>query len=634
MKFHLPGIAKLGQSATVNQRNLIRIGIFLLVVALGYSTLLFRLFYEQLVKSSGYQESVEKQTLRRVRIPAARGRILSSNGTILANTVPTYNVELHLTSLLKRQRSQTIAAVQRCADVIALRIGRVNTFSDRDISYHMNTRPGLPLTLFSGLNERELAAVLEMPDLPSGIEISAEPAREYPLKRTACHLLGWVRKADPSSAEDRRKFTYYKPDLIGHNKGLEEAYDEAVTINGAQYDGLRGESGERLLLVNSRGYTVRELSRTENFSNGNDIRLSLDIHAQTLAEHLMHLYRGAFVVMDVASGELVAMVSNPGYDLSQCVPILPAKVYYGWRVDSDRPLIDRAANSMDMPGSTIKPIVALGIMKKFASNTTVNCTGRSSVGIKCTGVHGEVDLVNAIKYSCNTYFIERGMATGLATLQHVFRSAGIGERPPKDHYPLPAAAGHLPSPELKMRIDKTPWTPHSTGLVSIGQGMIDLSPLQVAMYMSAIANNGVGYAPTLLNAVLAPDGELLARQVRKEALKLEASPFELNEIRKGMYMVVNERGGTGRRAKNENATVYGKSGTAEKGSARLGNQRKNTWFAGYANHKNGKTYAFCVFIENGQAGGYTNAPIVAEFFEQWIPGAPPLPPPSEQPLSL
>lgn len=623
MKLSLSTVGKIGEKSAFSQRNLLRLGICWLVVILGYSLIVGRLFYEQIISTSNYQESVLEQTVRRIRIPANRGRIFSSNGTLIADTLPAYNAVLHLSSMLRRQRSKTVDNILLNANRIALATGRTLTITKEDVIRHMNTKPGLPLTIFSGLSQAELAMLLEMPEPVPGLEITADPIRHYPLGRAACHLVGWVGKDDPMRAVDRKQFTYYQPDMIGRF-GLEDAFDSEIAVDGTPVRGLRGSAGEKLLLVNHRGYAVRELESSEGFENGNDVRLTLDIHAQTLAERLMYMYCGAFVLLDVATGDVISLVSSPGYDLQECIPYLPSATYKKWNEDSEKPLIDRSCCIMEMPGSVIKPIVALAIMKKYPASTTVTCTGKSDIGIRCTGVHGAMDLANAIRVSCNTYFVERGIGTGLDQIQHTFKTAGIGTRPLD--FPLRAARGSLPSRELKERIDKTPWNAFDTGLISIGQGKVALSPLQIALYMSAIANNGVAYVPNLVQSVTDPAGRLLASHTRlKPALKLDGTPYEFSEIQRGMKMVA-ERGGTGVRAKNSKTVIYGKSGTAELGSARFDNMRKNTWFAGYAKHQNGKTYAFCMFIENGQAGGYTNAPIVSEFFENWVPESPPVRP--------
>lgn len=626
MKFpHLSG------QNSFNQRNLIRLGICWGVIVIGYLILESRLFYEQVLVSHTYEKSVTQQTVRRIRLPAQRGRILSQNGTLIADTLPSYSVVFHLTSMLKRQRKATVATVLTEANRISAAAGRQSSLTREEVERHMNLRPGLPVTILEDLSTEEMAALLEMPEAPSGMEVTVSSVRRYPLGRTAAHLLGWVGKSDPTKQEDRRKFNYYESDWVGRF-GLENILDSVIPIDGTTERGLRGTAGEKLVLVNSRGYPVEELGASDDFRDGNSVRLTLDIHAQTLAERLMTLHCGAFVLLDVGRGDVLAMVSTPGYDLNECVPSLPTATYKNWLSDPEKPLIDRAANSMEMPGSIIKPLVALAIMKKYPASTPVFCDGISEVGIRCTGRHGAVDLAQALAKSCNVYFVERGIGTGLDQIQAVFAEAGIGSVP--KGFLLPAVRGSLPSRELKERIDHSPWNAFDTALISIGQGKVAVSPLQAALYMSAIANGGTAYVPNLISEVLAPDGTILRKhEGRLPIIHLKGSPFEFGEIQRGMKRVC-ERGGTGVRANNNNAVMFGKSGTAEIGSVALGNRRKNTWFAGYAKHQNGRTYAFCTLIENGASGGGTNAPILSDFFNHWIPGGPSLPPLINRPTTL
>ncbi len=601
------------------KQNTYRLFLLWFLMVVGFGVLMVRVFAEQYFHSTLYQNRVEQQTIRRIRVPANRGAILSSDEMVIAKTRPSYDVVFHLSSFLKRRRKETVQNVMSTYTQIANALVRPIEMTDTDVARHMNMRPGLPLTVLTDLSQYELATLLEMPELPAGVEILATPMRTYPCGRSACHLIGWVGKADPSTQPDSRAYSYYSPDMIGRH-ALEAVLDSTIELDGKVYRGLRGSAGEKLLLVNTLGYPVRSLQNDEFVEDGNSVQLTLNMQAQELSEELLQGLRGAFVLLDVETGDIVAMASNPGYDLQQCVPRLSNATYQAWRTDTEGPLRDRAAKEIEMPGSIIKPLVALAIMQTFPASVTSHCAGGAQIGnqrIGCTGRHGDVDLVNAIRASCNTYFIERGTGTGIENIQKIFKAAGLGERP--KGYILSSSAGVFPSEEVKRKTDGTRWTIFDTALVSIGQGKIAISPLQAALYMSAIANGGKAYEPNLIAKVIAPDGTFLAeKKNHRIAIDLPVTRYQISQVQEGMKRVV-ETGGTGRRAQNPNATIYGKTGTAEIGSRALGNYRTNTWFAGYAKHKNGKTYAFASFIENGRAGGYTNAPIVAEFFTRWLP---------------
>ena len=193
-------------------------------------------------------------------------------------------------------------------------------------------------------------------------------------------------------------------------------------------------------------------------------------------------------------------------------------------------------------------------------------------------------------------------------------SANFGKAPQLE---IPCAAGILPTAENKKRIYKNRWTPFDTALISIGQGMITVSPLQAALYCAAIANGGKVYRPHLVNSVVDQQGNTLFKRRINIDSEIKASAESFETVRQGMFQVVNSPTGSGRRGKLENYTIYGKTGTAEVGSA--ANRRQNTWFMAFVRHQN-KTYAAAMVIEDGESGGATCAHVMAEFLEYYLDG--------------
>lgn len=590
---------------------------FLIFTFIGYGVLVAKLYHEQVKMYDLRTEKVDRQSIRTVRQPARRGRIYDRSGNLLADTIPSYNIALHIGSMLKSTRTKTVDNVVQAISLLNTKLNHQITITRNEIIKHLNRSPALPIVLYQGLSTEEMATILELPQQIAGLEIIAAPMRHYPHNQLASHILGWVGKSDPALAEDRKDYFYYQSDLVGR-EALEKNLDTNIFINGKTIDGLRGEAGQSLIVVNNRGYKVETLETEKQVKDGNNVFLTLDLRAQAIAENLLKDYKSAFVVMDVETGELLTLVSTPTYNLNECVPFLSADYYKKLLEDPARPLRSRALMEQNMPGSVIKPLIALAQMKKFASNTTEQCMGYVIIGnsiVKCTGHHGHVDVQRALKVSCNSFFMYRGMEIGIESIRDMFKSAKLGEIVP--NFPLKMVRGTMPNREEKKRRTGLSWTPHDTALVSIGQGIIDVTPLQMALVMSAIANGGVGYAPQLIKQVNNPQGKTLATNARIPYILLDTTDFPLAIVKEGMKEVV-QRGGTGFRAQCTTAELFGKTGTAEIGlGTEASPRRKNTWFTGFAKHKNGKTYAFASLIENGVAGGLTNAPIVAEFFNTW-----------------
>ena len=340
-----------------------------------------------------------------------------------------------------------------------------------------------------------------------------------------------------------------------------------------------------------------------------------------MAQNILKYYNGAFVLVDADNGDVLAMASSPGYDLNRFSPKLEESYYKKLLKNPDKPLIPKAMAGTYTPGSIIKVLIGLAILESGrTADDEVFCDGSTPIGnakINCTshryGGHLYMNIFNALEKSCNDYFIEEGLKLGREKICKFMQDAGFGKAPLLE---IDCASGILPTINNKRRLYKTSrWTEFDTGLISIGQGMITISPLQAALYCAAIANGGKVYRPHLVKAVLDQQGNaLFTRKVNVDS-QITASEENFEAVRQGMFQVVNSSTGSGRRAKLENHILYGKTGTAEIGSKK--NRRQNTWFIAFVRHKD-KTYAASLIIEEGQSGGSTCAPLMAEFFSGFL----------------
>ena len=600
-----PEAAEENSGSNANERVppiFIRIGILTFFMMACYTMLGMRLWNLQILTGGVYNAKAARQYVRQIRIPAVRGNILSSDGEILAGNKVTYSMAFHLEEMRRGgKRKETINFILREAERAGKIIGRSSPLTKESIIRRMNYFPGIPMKVFEELTREELARLAEALPPIQGMEILPEPRRIYPGKELACHLVGYTGLVNPDSAEDRREFFYYLPDPKGRT-GIESLYN----------DTLRGGAGKKKVIVDSRGFVHEELGIVEKAIRGSDVVLSIDSRAQKIAEELLKEKEGAIIVLDSDSGEILAMASAPGYDLNNCSPRIPAAFYKELLADPRKPLINKAIFGSYMPGSIIKVLVALAMLESGRDPKEIaTCDGKTNIGetyIKCTGIHWGVDMTTSLERSCNDYFVEGGMKVGIRNLAKIFTSAGLGT---KTQIGLPEVAGRLPLPE-KYRS----WKVYDTALVSIGQGRIDLTPLQAALYTAAIANGGKLYSPILIKEIR-QDGKTVFRAEKRVRSHLAASRKSIEEVRKGMYYAIHSPYGTGRRGNTEKITLYGKTGTAEVGP--LKNRYKNTWFIGFGtDEKTNKSYTIAILVIRGEGGGLTSAPLAGAFFNAYL----------------
>ena len=586
----------------------IRVGILAVAAFLLFSVLVIRLWQMQVIRSSEYEYKDRKQSARRIRIPAMRGEIFGRDGTAIVRNRPSYNVLFHpgeMTTERSRDRAQFIMDQ---ADQVAAVLGRYNPLTLENVRRHLNYQPGLPLTAFKDLSDEERGRLDELFPPVRGLEVTAEPMREYPFGSLAAQLIGYVGNEDPGAADDRREYFYYLPSLEGRS-GLEYQFN----------DKLSGKAGSQFVMVNSNGFVHEQLEEPTPPENGYDLRLTLDIDGQIAAEHALRGHLGAIVVMSAETGAVRVMASSPTFPPGDFVPSISRARFNALNEDPGNPFLNRAVQGSYMPGSTIKPLTALaGLENGIPDTKTYDCTGIAphgyGSGIRCTARygHGDLDMRHAIMKSCNVYFVELGVEVGIDALSRMFASAGIGT---KTGIEIAERAGYLPK-------DGPKWNENETAYVSIGQGKVEVTPLQAAVFYGAIANGGTMYKPYLIDHIYDHDritGTQLSvfDAVPLKTGRLAASKESLDVIREGMYLVVHDPAGSGRRGDVKSAELYAKTGTADVG--RGANATKNTWFNGFVKHpRTGELLSFAAVIEHGDSGGGTTAPVVAEMFTEWF----------------
>ncbi len=594
-----------------------RIGILAGVLILVYLIMGIKAFREQIRLGDEHENAVKRQSIRRIRIPAKRGKIFTSDLKILAESVVSYDVNFYFEEMRQPGRpSKTVTHALAVYKLLCEKIGREPEVGQDALEYHIFNRPGLPLTVFSNLTDREMTQVYKLAAEYPGIEVVANSLRYYPNFDLAAHLVGYAQKQDPALAEDRKDFFYYQSDLVG-KIGLEKYCDSFTDLT---LRGLRGDAGREVVRVDNFGFIREVLDKTEDTSNGNNVVLTIDSRAQAIAENLLRGNVGAMVVLNADTGEVLAMTSQPSYNLNLFSPWIGRVRYTALAQDEQKPLFNRALYGSYMPGSILKVLACLAFLENGVNpNEEMVCDGEtivSGVKIRCasyrSGGHGRVNLYTALEKSCNDYLIEHAVAVGLDELVKQYAAAGIGE---STGFELGGADGLLPSKAGLKQRERRNWSNADTGFVSIGQGMVEITPLQAAVYTAAIANGGNIMRPFIVKKIVDDKGVELYKTMPAVRRRLAASPAHIAMVKEGMFQVVNAPHGTGRRAYSDIITLYGKTGTAEFG--RKPNLRNNSFFICFGEYNNVR-YSMFILQENGAGGGRDCAPLATEFFKQYL----------------
>jgi penicillin-binding protein 2 len=593
----------------------------LALLMLGASALLIRVLYvEQVESGEVHRVAVSRQSIRRVRIPAQRGRIFTADMVTVAENRPVLNLVFYPNEMRTGRRVKSITYMLDAAHRIATALGRPNPLNRRLIERHLNYSPGMPLVVFSDLDERELAIALESSRQLRGVDVESSSIRSYPLRDFAPHLIGFTRLESPREAADRKEFFYYIPDAVGRS-GVEMHCDASPEPS---VSGLRGVPGYKLNQVDHLGYVRQSMVDMQDPEHGNNVVLTLESRAQRLAERLLRGCRGAIVVLDADNGDVIAAATAPRYDLNRFSPVLSADYFEALHQDPAHPLLNRAFQGSYTPGSIMKPVVATALLKAGVDPAEqVDCTGYTAVGdatIRCAayrrGGHGPTDLEHALEWSCNGYFNAMGIRVGDAELFRAFESAGIGRA---TGLGFGEANGIMPSYKLKRELYHYRWNRYDTALLSMGQGLVTVTPLQAAVFTAAFANGGTRWKPHLVRKIIDHNGRTLWERKVESIGKLLLTGDRLEPIRRGMFEVVNSDSGSGRRGRVENLEVFGKTGSAELGDR--AHRRLITWFVAFTEYAK-RRYAIAVMIEDGTSGGGDCAPLAAEFFQEYLHPAP------------
>ena len=559
-----------------------------LIILVGLTALGVRLHHIQLRGAAQYAYDGSRQSVRRVQTAGERGRIVDRCGRVLADNRTVSSLAINPEHFQRRTEAATEQAIATAIAAAAALIDCELAVPARDIHRHLRQVRSLPLVVRRDVDDAVLARFAEHERELPGFTCIEERVRHYPQGSLAAQVLGYVGRNLTEGDGGDERFSFREREMRGRG-GLEDYYDTY----------LRGVPGETRLVVDALGYTWEEevLSAPRK---GPDLKLTLDCDLQRVVEAQLEGERGACVVLDPRSGDILAMASAPVFDPNDCVPVMTSNLYVRLTQGRDKPMLNRACSEHYLPGSTFKPVTALaGLRAGRLAEETYECIGAYGANgrkIRCARRwgHGVLDVRYALRESCNPFFCSWGVSVGVEALVVAAREFGLGAKTGVD---FPAErAGFVPNAAERPREE---WSAGDLALIAIGQGEIAVTPLQMARLTAAL---GIGWLVT----------PRLWTGASVERKQLPFPERDLAVVRAGMRMVVD--GGSGKLAGEGLAVaVAGKTGTAE--VDRAAGRTKNTWFIAYAPSEN-PTVAVALVIENGESGGGTAAPRVNRILKE------------------
>lgn len=581
------------------------------------SVSLGRLAYLQIVHHNHFATQSKDNRVRLIAVPPPRGLIYDRNGELLAENLPSYHLEI-----VPSQVADMDLTLVGLAELISLDEGDLKRF--RTELARKQSFQSIPLRF--NLTDMEVARFAVNRHRFPGVEINARLGRHYPLGARGVHALGYVGRINERELARLDGNNYNGTSHIG-KLGVERYYEDI----------LHGQVGFQHVEINAQGRVLRVLDEQTPVP-GQDLVLSLDAHLQRVAEDSLGAATGAVVVMEPATGEVLALVSMPTYDPNLFVNGISVRDYKALRDHPAQPLFNRALTGQYPPGSTIKPLVALAGLeygvtwaekKMWAGGyyTLPNSTHRYRDWKR--GGHGEVDMMTSITQSCDVYFYDLAHKLGIDHLHAFLAGFGLGRRTGLDA--TGEASGLLPSREWKQRVYGQVWFPGETVIAGIGQGYMLTTPLQLAAATATLAMRGIRARPRLLHALRdGTSGDFkAAATVFEEPVRL-SDPAYWDQVLQAMIDVVNQRNGTARRiGKDAPYLIAGKTGTAQvfglKQDERYDEDsvdkklRDHALFVAFA-PAHDPQIAVAVVVENGGHGGSAAAPIARRVMDYYLLG--------------
>lgn len=546
-----------------------------------------------------------------INIPAPRGQITDRTGMPLAQTRVGYNLGLTFATPLNMKDPEIVAYGRRQMAIAQTLVAGEVSLDEPSLLKHYHNRGMMPYELVRNLSEETSAKLKKQ--LPAGFVLLPNYFRTYPQGKLAAHVIGYSGRQGRIQTGPIENNEKLWPEIEGRD-GIEQAFNTQLT----------GQAGQTRLAFDKNGAKSSE-SIAIPPSPGYNVVTSIDANIQRIVEQVLEkgCKRGAMVILNPENGDVLALASWPAYNPNDFIPTISQKDFEKYNNDPNIPLLPRAFRSAYPPGSTFKIITGLAALESGAidSGDDFDCPPALTIGNtvmrnwKKTGA-GSLNFVEALTQSCNTWFYQVGMKTGSRVLVDYAQKVGLGK---KTGIPLGSETdGRVPTDDYMLKVHKRKLLKGDVANISIGQGDLLISPLQMAQAMVPIANGGTVFQPRLVLQIQTPDNKVVNAYGVRAKGKIEIRPDVLASLKKGMVSVVSSRAGTAGQASVSGIEVAGKTGTAQWGPTK--NQRTAAWFAGFAPAENPK-YAYAVVYEgapnnNDVHGGTHAAPLIGKVLRQ------------------
>ena len=549
--------------------------------------LFFWLFNLQILQGKKFRELSRKNHIRLLAQPGARGRILDRNNQVVIDNYLNFDL-----MVLPQEKSELDKII-----FVTARVLNVDPAELKNIYRKNYLAPFMPVRVARNIDIKKAVALEELKMDYPGIVIQARPVRYYPYAKLACHLIGYLNEIDQWRLSKLEDYGYNPKDIVGFT-GVEEKYDYY----------LREEEGALSIEVDHRGKFVRVLGFKPP-KNGKDIQLTLDLRIQKIAEASLGEKKGSVVIMDPYNGEIISLVSSPGYNPEVFIKKTNSSLANLF-ANSDSVLMNRAIGAAYAPGSIFKLVVASGALEvnKINLGTTFFCPGGLLVGnrkFNCWNTHNQQDLIQAIAHSCDVFFYKTGLLLGAQAIHDYALKFGFSKNTSID---LPyEVGGFVPDPLWKKIYRFASWYDGDTANFSIGQGDLLTTPLQAVRMVAVFANKGFLVNPYVVKAIGQQDITAYQKSVKPIGIKEKI----INTVRQGTRKVVSDPDGTANVLSGLAVSVAGKTGTAQ-----VARGQPHGWFTGFFPFDHPK-YAICVFLENG-GSGYGACVVTKQIIEQML----------------
>ena len=575
-------------------------------IALFFIIILFQLINLQLVKGSEYTLKAKYNMENNIPIPATRGEIYDKSfkpgrgNVILASNRPSFNITSIPASFESKKKFRTTAL--RLAKLLGVSVEEI-------LEETKGKNPWERIVLVEDVDFNMIVKIASHKHLFPHIDWEDAPVRVYNHGELFSHVTGYIGSINQKEYSRLREKGYRNYHKIGKS-GIEKEYDTL----------LRGTDGYLRRIVDVRNRTEGEAVGLHPVS-GNNLVLTLDYDVQKAAHEALGDKNGAVIVINPGTGEILSLVSKPDYDPNRMVSRINSKEIRKMLLDKQRPFLNRVIRAKYPPASTFILVTAISALEteKSYPGKTYFCPGKYTLkGYRDKDfydfqAHGTVDLYGAIAKSCCVYFYNLGYKVGPTDILRYASYFGLNEKSGID---LPGElAGFIPSKKWKMRIFGQPWFDGDTINLSIGQGFLNVTPVGMANFISAIVNKGIVYKPHIVREIRSPDNSRVIRKQEREKLReIPLSPLTIRTVQLGMRMGVT--GGTSMRLKYLKVPVAGKTGSAQTRSNRTEKYSQHAWFVGFGPYGGApeKSVVMAVLVEYGIAGAASAVPIAERIF--------------------